>query len=64
MFGSLFKLENKGKEKVQKLVENKNPLLPRTMKLFWISWLKKKEIEKQTGLLAEIINLNVVAEEE
>ena len=26
MFGSLFKLENKGKEKVQKLVENKNPL--------------------------------------
>lgn len=26
VFGSLFKLENKGKEKVQKLVENKNPL--------------------------------------
>ena len=34
------------------------------MKLLWISWLKKKEIEKQTGLLAEIINLNEVAEEE
>ena len=63
VFGSLVKLKNKGKGKAQKLVEKSSSWPGQWNSSEYLGW-KKKEIEKQIGLLAEIINLNVIAEEE